>query len=232
MSISPTLKGKTVFLSASFPSSEGFPWEQEYFNSVNPGLVMQGVKAVLRAVFLRQGSVVFGGHPTITPFVLRVSKGFQESFATNGDGSPFQFVHIYQSRYFKDAYTEEAKELEKQEYVGFHEVPAIDEDLEKSVLQMRKVMFKELAPSFAVFIGGREGIIKEFDLFHEDNPDAKLYPLGVPGGAAGSLLEGRNSNNRISILKKTGVNPKTIQVIQRGKGLPFVVETLINDFTG
>ena len=39
-----------------------------------------------------------------------------------------------------------------------------------------------------VFIGGMEGIFKEFDLFKERHPNAVLCPVGTTGAAASEIL--------------------------------------------
>jgi hypothetical protein len=54
---------------------------------------------------------------------------------------------------------------------------------------MRKAMFTEHKIEGAVFIGGMKGILEEFELLVEIQPDALVVPILSTGGAAAELGE-------------------------------------------
>ena len=219
MILSSELEGKIVFLSASYPEP-GVNWPQEYRETLNPGLIAQGVKALLKATFMRRGKVVFGGHPAITPYVIDVAEGYERYY----EGE--KFVYFYQSKHFEERYPEEAKQMQAKPLAQFVATASISVHLpigtsqaqiekanrEASLLEMRTRMFTDCKPSFAVFIGGKEGIIHEFDLFHQIFPEAKLYPIMATGGAAGKLLASGSELSRIEILKTVGLDDKMIML--------------------
>ena len=64
------LHGETVFLSASFPSGK----RGERFMPYDPSGIADAVSAFSRAILGSNGTLAFGGHPTITPLVLMISR--------------------------------------------------------------------------------------------------------------------------------------------------------------
>jgi hypothetical protein len=237
MILSSELEGKTVFLSASYPEA-GVNWPHEYRDTLNPGLIAQGVKALLKAVFMRRGKVVFGGHPTITPYVIDVAEGYERYY----EGE--KFVYFYQSKHFEEQYPEEAKQLQAKPLAQFEATEAITVALpsgtaqaridkanrEASLLEMRQRMFTDCKPAFAVFIGGKEGIIHEFDLFHQISQQARLYPIMATGGAAGKLLSPQGDLSRIEVLQAVGLDEKMIHALREAKGMPFICDKIVRDY--
>ena len=49
------------------------------------------------------------------------------------------------------------------------------------------MLAKENDPAFAVFIGGMDGIRKEYDKFHGQYEGRPVYAFGAPGGEAREL---------------------------------------------
>jgi SLOG cluster3 family len=237
MMLSSDLEGKTVFLSASYPEP-GINWPKEYRDSLNPGLIAQGVKAFLKAIFMRRGKVVFGGHPTITPFVIDVAEGFGKYY----EDEPF--VYFYQSKYFEEKYPEDAKALQAKPFAIFRATEAVSvgaangtsqaridkSNREASLLAMRQAMFVECNPAFAVFIGGKEGIVHEFDIFHQHCPKGRLYPIMATGGAASRLLASDGELSRIKELREVGIDDNMLQALRSSKGMPFIFDKIIRDY--
>lgn len=222
--ISSELLGKKIVLSASFPQDKSIVWEDKYSSSINPQLIAQCVKALLRSVFCRQGTIVFGGHPAITPYVLEVSRSF-----THKD-SDCKFVHIYQSKDFEHLYTDEARILKSLPHVVFIETPR-GKDMKDSLKKMRTQMFTDEANAFAVFVGGKDGIIDEFDLFHQLNPQCKLYPIGTSGGAAKRLLDNASpEDSRIKVLQNIGIDDQLISILRSSQSFPFIADKIISDW--
>ena len=54
---------------------------------------------------------------------------------------------------------------------------------------MREQMFSDFRFTAAVFIGGMDGIIEEFDLIKKMQPQAKLLPVVSTGGAVHDIAQ-------------------------------------------
>ncbi|MDE0356591.1 MAG: hypothetical protein OXN92_02465 [Gammaproteobacteria bacterium] len=166
------LAGCHVFLSASFPSGERGREVEPYDASA----VADAVTAIVRAVLLRGGKIVFGGHPTITPLVLMIGK---ELGVRNA-------VDIFQSRWFQAHMTQETQMLAELE-VGTIHWTRERASLEDSLAEMRTKMLNHAALAGAIFVGGMSGIWQEYDLVGNICPGVPRIPVAGPGGAAARL---------------------------------------------
>jgi hypothetical protein len=168
-----TLEGRHVFLSASFPSGDRGLDVEPY----DADAIADAVTAIVRAVLLSDGAILFGGHPTITPLVLLIGT---ELLTQNA-------VDIFQSRWFEDDVTPETIRLVESGLGEIHWMPKLA-TREASLEAMRSEMlaFGQLAA--AVFVGGMSGIADEYDLVGRVHPEVLRLPLGGPGGAAARLL--------------------------------------------
>ncbi len=124
----------------------------------------------------RNGTLVFGGHPAITPLMRML---FHEAGV-----SPREHVTLYQSGYFAEDFPHENEAFERIVIVD-----AVANDRERSLYEMRHRMISETAQPCAVFIGGMEGVVDEFRLFRELRPDVRLLPVASNGAAALRLYE-------------------------------------------
>lgn len=88
---------------------------------------------------------------------------------------------IYQSVFFKEEFP-----LENREFVSIRLIPA-EMNVKESVASMRYHMLTENHFSAAVFIGGMNGIIDEYDLFRQHFPEAKIIAVRAGGGASATL---------------------------------------------
>lgn len=166
------LAGRHVFLSASFPSGQRAE-EVRPFDA--PGIA-DAVTAVVRAVLLNGGKLLFGGHPTITPLVLMIGTELRVRKA----------VDIFQSEWFDGQITQETRELTKFGVGTIHWTRRC-ESLEKSLVEMRKQMLGFVWPAGAVFVGGMSGIRAEYELVGSIRPGVPRIPVTGPGGAAALL---------------------------------------------
>lgn len=167
-----SLHGQHLFLSASFPSGE----RGERFRPYDAAGVADAVAAVVRAVFRMGGNVVFGGHPTITPLVLMIGSELRLE----------QRVHIFQSKWFEDRITPETWTLIDSGVGRLHWTRRC-ETLDGSLALMRAEMLGSTRPSAAVFVGGMEGIVEEYERCKELLPQVPKIPIAGPGGAAARL---------------------------------------------
>jgi hypothetical protein len=165
-----------IFLSASVPVKG----RGDFFDSANPFLIQFAVRELL-TVCLGRRTIVWGGHPAITPMVWAVCESLGVQYATA--------VKLYQSRLFQDAFPEENLRFQNVNYV-----PAVGESLAESLKRMRRAMLRGKFEA-GVFIGGMEGIFDEYEMFRELHPNAKIVALRAPGGAAMQLARRLRQKN-------------------------------------
>lgn len=170
------LARRPVLLSASFPSGV----RGERFTPYDADAVADAVTALVGAVLAANGRLVFGGHPTITPLVLRVA----------ADHDAREAVDVYQSDEFRNRITEPTRALERQGFGRIIATPDVG-DLQRNLALMRREMIGS-SPEIvaALFIGGMEGILEEFDGVADLRPSVPRLPLVAPGGAAALLSAG------------------------------------------
>ena len=156
-----------IFLSASIPQPG-----RSYYGTADPLLIHFAVRAFLSLVLGRR-RVVWGGHPSITPMVQAACQGLGVTYT--------QAVTLYQSEFFKGQYPAEN--------VDFPDVvfTAAQQDLPTSLRSMREEMLTREKLIAAVFIGGMEGILDEYDIFAKNKPSAQVVAVPRPGGASRDL---------------------------------------------
>ena len=159
-----------VFMSASVPTRD-----RKGYDSADSYLIREAVMALVEVILGRK-LLVWGGQPAITPMIWRSANRYKIPYDKT--------VLLYQSKFFRDSYPEE-----NTKFGNFVEVDAVDNDRDKSLRVMRETMFKDFDYSAAVFIGGMEGVVDEFELFSEFNPNATKIALPTPGGVSRELFE-------------------------------------------
>lgn len=157
----------SIFLSASVPDPRRAP---EYAASSDSVAIAAAVSALLH-VCLGRRSLVWGGHPAITPMVCVVAESMGVDYGS--------WVKLYQSEHFLDEYPEDNARFQNVTYVE-----EVGGDREKSLRRMRERMFAEQDFCAGVFIGGMGGVIDEFELLLDNHPSATMLPVPSTGGAA------------------------------------------------
>lgn len=167
------LRRRHVFLSASYPSGE----RGTMFEPFDPGAIADAVTAVVRAVLVANGRLLFGGHPTITPLVLTLASELDIEGA----------VDVFQSEWFEDQITRETRALQKAGFGAIHWTPE-QATRAKSLETMREAMLSRDRRLIAgVYIGGMDGVREEYELLHRFQPGVPRVSLVGPGGAAARL---------------------------------------------
>lgn len=161
---------RRIFLSASVPVAG----RGDYFQTANPFLIQFAVRELL-TVCLGRRLLVWGGHPAITPMVWAVCEDLGIEYA--------KAVILYQSRLFENVFPDENERFGNVVFVD-----AVEADRTKSVAQMRAKMLTGPFDA-AVFIGGMDGVIEEYQLFQKMHPKAKVVAVRSPGGAAMTLAD-------------------------------------------
>ena len=159
--------GKCVCLSAGIPDQ---PARGHYVDTADPVAIRDSVRALAGVVLRRDYQLVFGGHPAISPLVAQVADSLDR----------LERVIIYQSRWFEDIIPHEAKR-----FWNFRWTER-ESTLEASLQTMRREMVGagDLEFVAAVFIGGMDGIEREYALFTESWPNVPTVLVGSTGGAA------------------------------------------------
>lgn len=159
-----------VFLSASVPQLG-----RRGFESFDPLLVCSAVHAFVEVVLGRR-LLVWGGQPAITPIIWEAARRLSVPYERS--------VLLYQSAFFSDRYPEA-----NLRFSNWVEVAAVKDDMHASLAQMRAQMFADHSYEAAVFIGGMEGVIEEFQALQDGAPEARLVPLPSPGGVSRELFD-------------------------------------------
>ena len=162
----------TVFLSASFPSGK----RGEQFKPYDASGIADAVSVFSRAILGSNGMLAFGGHPTITPLVVMISRELRVK------GS----VLVFQSSWFEDQRLPEVDEIEDEKLGFVRWTPKVGE-LGDSLRRMREEMIRPMRYAGALFIGGMEGIRDEYAMVKEWSPNTPCIPVAGPGGAAAKL---------------------------------------------
>ena len=166
------LDGATIFLSASFPSDD----ERGRRFPADPGIVGDAVAAVSQAILRSGAHIVCGGHPTITPLLLFIC-----------DQNDWQHrLDVYQSEWYRDKIPAETWRLSERGFGALHFTPSVDDE-KTDQATMRRALFDEAKPHAAVFIGGMEGILDEWQMATERG--ILCLPVPASGGAAAQLAE-------------------------------------------
>lgn len=200
----PSLAGRSVFLSASFPHPGRN--RERYYDTSDASEIAQAVVALSRAVFRAKGRLVFGGHPTISPLVMMVAEEYMKPALTERQVAARPEVRpvlIFQSKVFGGKVSEPISRLldlrlgelvltepAPGEKAEFNPDGSLDPaSVRKSLVLMRRQMLDPAGvnPVAAVFIGGMEGIRDEIELFQTTPVARRTYCVGAPGGAAREL---------------------------------------------
>ncbi|RZK34289.1 MAG: hypothetical protein EOO61_13845, partial [Hymenobacter sp.] len=157
---------KKVFLSASVPDPQR---HKRYHRTADVIAIREAVRA-LATLVLPSATLVWGGHPAITPLIRIIAEGLSLSAQPP--------VVLYQSAFFEGIFPESNSAFET---IVITERAQKKED---SLSLMRQQMLTDHIFDAGVFIGGMEGVEEEFSLFKIYQPNVPVLPLATTGGAA------------------------------------------------
>lgn len=163
-----------IFLSASIPYQDRDP---KYFDSADIIAIRDAVRA-LATVVVPKTKLIWGGHPAITPLIRYVVGRMHANVK--------EHITLYQSEYFQKYFPEDN--------FAFEDIKLIPKnvDRESSLIDMRNAMINENKFQAAIFIGGMEGVIDEFNMFKKAHPTALVLPVASTGGAAKMIFDNLN----------------------------------------
>lgn len=157
----------SIFLSAGVPDPQRGP---TYAETANVVAITSAVSALVY-VTLGRRQLVWGGQPAITPMIWFMAQEIDVDYG--------KWVTLYQSNYFKDEFPEDNERFRNVVFTN-----KVGDDREASLLAMRERMFSERHFQAAVFIGGMGGILREYEMFRDLQPKAKIIPVTSTGGAS------------------------------------------------
>lgn len=160
-----------IFLSASVPVLG----RGNYYETADPFLIQFAVRELVTAV-IRKTTIVWGGHPAITPMIWAICQDLNVNYSES--------VVLYQSQFFEAQFPQDNSNFENIILVN-----AVAKDREQSLLLMRQEMLSRKDLKAAVFIGGMEGVEIEYQMFKHFHPTAKVLPVAATGGAALQLAQ-------------------------------------------
>lgn len=161
-----------VFLSASVPNVGDDNYDYLRIHDIVVTLTYEIIK--------RGGTLVFGGHPTITPIIQNVMEimGFDRQSGIYPD------IRLYQSKYFKEEYPLEVKlfpeKLLQETEIRGENIESGENSKQASLKYMRTRMIVDDGIKFtsAVILGGKyeitpkdSGVWEEYEMF---NPNQSL----------------------------------------------------------
>ena len=147
--------------------------------------IRDSVRALVSAV-IPTGSIVFGGHPAITPLIRLLVRGMTTDVR--------QHVILYQSRFYEQRFPAEVAEFEAVRFVD-----AVGTDEAASLREMRRAMIGSQQFDAGIFLGGMDGVEREYEIFREMHPNKPAYPIASTGAAA-RILFNENSKDRVELL--------------------------------
>jgi SLOG cluster3 family len=164
---------RRIFLSASVPLPDRDP---RFFVTADVISIREAIKALTLVAIETRSLLVFGGHPAITPIV---SKLFSQAGLV-----PAEHVILYQSEYFRARFP-----MQNSYFTRLVVTKEVDENRDMSLKLMRERMLGHCKFDVGIFIGGMDGVVDEFKLFRQLNPDAPVYPIASTGAAARMIWE-------------------------------------------
>lgn len=195
-----------VFLSASVPNQNDMDYDFLTIHDI--------VVTLTETIIKTKGTLVFGGHPTITPIIANM----MEIVSEEGKKPDFN-IYLYQSKFFKEAYPPEVRMFPKSNLKEIEaEIENGEPDRERSLNKMREEMIKSQIFTYAIFIGGRydvskgikeSGVWKEFELFKNCHDSARCLYLEKTG-----IVPMELAKSNIECFKKTTIEslPKELCV--------------------
>ncbi len=160
-----------IFLSASIPLPDD---DARYLDTADIIAIRDSIRALV-SVVIPSGQIVFGGHPAITPLIRLIIRGMTPDVN--------QHITLYQSAYFRRDFPPETAEFEQTRIIE-----AIDTDEEESLMQMREAMIGGHDYDAGVFLGGMNGVEREYEIFRRRHPNKPAYPIASTGAAARILF--------------------------------------------
>lgn len=206
-----------VFLSASVP--------QNLIGTNKAQSMLDLMVALVGGILSSSGTLVFGGHPSITPLIHRVAYLV---------GIEKPRIRLFQLNRFREATPQEvndSKIFQKVTWIGSSEngKSALSSELE----QMRLTMVREASAGIFVggkteqFVGNKPGIRDEYEKFLEYSAESPIYLVGMLEGETLNIINDPNEQerrNKLNSLKKEEIN-----ILQSSNNTDLITSIILRD---
>lgn len=211
----------TVLLSASVPSKAR---SKDYQKIPNAQIkIEEAVISLTRNVFEAGGTIVFGGHPSISRLIAMVALEFDHGSMSKYLENP-QII-IYQSKAYYEVMPADTAQLYSSGRAQIRWTEAVNNEkfnpkikgepqCTKSLELMRKEMILTDNLDGMVCIGGMEGVEEEFKLFEDKNEkNGWGHPIFVFSSTGGAALKITQENRRLeNIFSEKQLMPSDLEV--------------------
>lgn len=211
------LNSLPIFLSASIP--------QNLVGTNKAQDMLDLMVALVGGIISASGTLVFGGHPSITPLIHKVS-------CLVGIDKPQ--IHLFQLNRFKNSAPEETRDSRV-----FQEVRWIGESENKKATlatdleQMRIAMAKAAKASIFIggktdqYVGNKPGIRDEYEKFLEYSTTSPTYLVGMMGGETLNIINDPNEQLRMNQLNS--LHPEEINILQFSNNTDLIASIILRD---
>jgi hypothetical protein len=206
-----------VFLSASVP--------QHLVGANKAQSMLDLMVALVGGILSSSGTLVFGGHPSITPLIHKVAYlvGIKEPQ-----------ISLFQLKRFRDTMPHEvndSKIFQKVTWIG-------DSENDKSKLaaeleQMRVAMVRKAGAGIFIggkteqYVGNKPGIRDEYEKFLEYSGGNPIYLVGMLEGETLNIINDSNEQQRRN--KLNSLQKEEINILQTSSNTDLIASIILRD---
>jgi len=211
--VSRPLEGVDILLSASVPD--------ELVRSPRAQDLYSALVIMVRHIIDAGGTIVFGGHPSITPLIDRAVR------RRGGDTEQIKLFQLSRFRTSIPDWLQQAPFFSEVHWCGTGR-----EDIDHELGEMRDAM--SATAKAAIFIGGKttgnvgkvKGIRDEYQRFTALHPDGPVYLLGMMDGETAAIIEDLNQHGE---REPNGLTSREASLVHRSDNLYVIVPLILRD---
>jgi hypothetical protein len=206
-----------VFLSASVP--------QNIVGMNKAQGLLDLMVALVGGILSSSGTLVFGGHPSVTPLIHKVA-------CLVGIEKPQ--IRLFQLNRFRDVIPPEVNDaaiFQKVTWIG-------DSENDKSKLaaeleQMRVAMVRESQAGIFIggkteqFVGNKPGIRDEYEKFLEYSAASPVYLIGMLEGETLNIIN--DSNEQVRRNRRNSLQEEEIEMLQSSNNIDLIASIILRD---
>ncbi len=200
----------------------GAGWQSDFLHDIqsedhqHPRRVQRAVSWLSTFALERGYTLIFGGHPAISPMVLEIAR-------RHVPGRNEIRVIVFQSELWADVIPLAAKDLARWPHGCMITTPPVNGDKNESLTLMRQLMLASAGLQAGVYIGGMGGLLEESYLFG-DLCGGPRYAIASTGGASKYLLEAleRDHGGR-------SADSELVDALANCRSYPAVMDQIFDD---
>jgi hypothetical protein len=213
----PNLNSFPIFLSASVP--------QHLVGTNKAQSMLDLMVALVGGILSSSGTLIFGGHPSITPLIHRVA-------SLVGVDTPQ--IQLFQLNRFRDSIPQEVNDsriFQKVAWIG--ESKNTKATLAAELEQMRVAMVKEAGAGIFIggkteqYVGNKPGIRDEYEKFLEYSAESPIYLVGMFEGETLNIIN--DSNEQLRRNKLNSLHEEEISILQSSNNIDLIASIILRD---